>query len=474
MPQDVDVDDFMQQRRQPTSGADVNAATLAAPANAAVAPDDIDTFMLARRQHEAVIRTAPVPPPELAVAHAQLKGQVAAEVTAAQAHDLLQSAGQRMIESVRAQIPHELRGFTPDELSGPGGFINPRTGQQSTVAGDLEAAGQPQGNAPTLNDLVTGPIQGIANIHEGLAQATRPSPRDKAAGDSRVIGGALQVASPTLPGAAAAAPVATALGLGIGTAAQTGTEAGLKAAGVPEEYAKLAGDVAGLGTGIAAGHGIGRFKGRGAAVAEEVPTRAAETAPPKRQAEELSTQTIETPVQPEVQRGTSSPDVDAFMAARKAGQPDVDAFMASRAEPTPVEPKQPAAPEPEPAPQQATTAVRDRTGTEAARNQEALRSPARQPAFRFPASPTVYPAKYALRDLADVRAPAQRHKLRAEPRIRAHERAELFEARECRARRTPGRSLRSLLPTDRQSGCRERPANRRRAGQRAGRQLIER
>ena len=104
---------------------------------------------------------------------------------------------------------------------------------------------------------------GVARI----AGQGEPEIRKSVGGLSETARGVMEASTPLIAGAALRAPIQTGIALGTGMAAQQGTEAGLRAVGVPEEYSNLAGDVAGLGAGSAAGHFAGRF-GRGR-VAEE-------------------------------------------------------------------------------------------------------------------------------------------------------------------------------------------------------------
>lgn len=94
--------------------------------------------------------------------------------------------------------------------------------------------------------------KGAQKVAEGVAQAGQPGLRAKAGGVSKVLRGAGQMAAPMMIPAAVTAPLATTAGLATGSIAGAGTEAGLKAVGVPEEYSELAGDVAGVGAGVAA------------------------------------------------------------------------------------------------------------------------------------------------------------------------------------------------------------------------------
>ena len=157
------------------------------------------------------------------------------------------------------QAPHELRGYTDAELNAPGNYINSRTGQRNTVRGDLQ-------RFPVFD----APVDGAQGIARGVEQAAQPGMRNKAAGGAQVVEGAMKVAEPLMVATGVTAPLETALALGGGAAVQKGTEAGLNKLGVPQEYSRLAGDVAGLAGGGAAAK-LGRFARGGAALPAEAP-----------------------------------------------------------------------------------------------------------------------------------------------------------------------------------------------------------
>lgn len=87
----------------------------------------------------------------------------------------------------------------------------------------------------------------LANRQPGTRPVTSDDLlREAAGGAHQIIGGAFQLATPLIGGEMAANPVGTAVGLGTGMAAQEGVRAGLQALGLPEEYAEVAGDLAGV------------------------------------------------------------------------------------------------------------------------------------------------------------------------------------------------------------------------------------
>lgn len=97
------------------------------------------------------------------------------------------------------------------------------------------------------------PGQGVVQAAQGVEQMAEPGMRAKAGGASKVIRGTGKMLAPAavvaLPEAMIAAPAATTGGLALGGVAAPATEYELKAAGVPDEYSELAGDVAGLAGG---------------------------------------------------------------------------------------------------------------------------------------------------------------------------------------------------------------------------------
>ena len=102
--------------------------------------------------------------------------------------------------------------------------------------------------------------------------ASGVSPRAVAGNVHQMAGGAMGMATPAMLGAAATAPFATAASVGAGMYGQQKVEEGLQALGLPQEYAGVAGDLAGLIVG-AAGHGV---MGRGS---EELGALRARVAP---------------------------------------------------------------------------------------------------------------------------------------------------------------------------------------------------
>ena len=90
--------------------------------------------------------------------------------------------------------------------------------------------------------------EGFVELAAGPKPGTSKSPQEAARAASKVVRGGLGVLNSPAGMAAAGAPPAAALikGVVLGSAAQRGTEYVLKESGVPEAYATLAGDVAGV------------------------------------------------------------------------------------------------------------------------------------------------------------------------------------------------------------------------------------
>ena len=93
-------------------------------------------------------------------------------------------------------------------------------------------------------------VEPYKEIGRGTKQAfTAPTGEEKAKGVHRAIGGAMEAAGPVMAATAPLNPIGTAVGLGTGMAASYLAKKGATAVGVPEGYADVIGDVAGLGAG---------------------------------------------------------------------------------------------------------------------------------------------------------------------------------------------------------------------------------
>jgi hypothetical protein len=93
------------------------------------------------------------------------------------------------------------------------------------------------------------PGVGMQEFAQGAEQMASPGLRNKAGGAHKMITGSARiVALPAAP-IALVNPLTAGAGIVAGTAAGTGTNLALRAAGVPEEYADLASNVAGLSAG---------------------------------------------------------------------------------------------------------------------------------------------------------------------------------------------------------------------------------
>lgn len=101
------------------------------------------------------------------------------------------------------------------------------------------------------------PVVGAQQMANGASQITQGTPKALAGGASQVIRGAMHVAAPALLATPAAAIPELAGSIALGKGASDVTEGGLKAVGVPNEYAELAGDVAGIAAPSAVHTGAG-------------------------------------------------------------------------------------------------------------------------------------------------------------------------------------------------------------------------
>lgn len=132
--------------------------------------------------------------------------------------------------------------------------IHPYGGAPVVTAGTQAAPGTP--GAGIANQIAAPGIGAIQMVH-GAERMTEPGWRAKAGGASQIIRGGMKVASPVIAASGVAAPLETAASLALGAGASDLTEGTLKAAGVPNEYAELGGDVAGLAVPSAAHTEVG-------------------------------------------------------------------------------------------------------------------------------------------------------------------------------------------------------------------------
>jgi len=107
------------------------------------------------------------------------------------------AVGPQMTERALMQAPHELRGYTPEELAQPGTFINPRTGKRSTVGSDLALGTGPLG-------VLDAPLLGGQQIASGIEQMAQPEAKEKWRGAGKIGLGAFEAATPALAGLGAA------------------------------------------------------------------------------------------------------------------------------------------------------------------------------------------------------------------------------------------------------------------------------
>jgi hypothetical protein len=113
--------------------------------------------------------------------------------------------------------------------------VNARTGLPYRQA--------PMGSVPFLDYLYSGPKQ---MLEGGMRIGGAQSGEDVAGGASDIIRGGMTTATPLVSSGLIRAPLATVAGLGLFTGTQYAIERSAKAFGLPEGYARLAGDIAGI------------------------------------------------------------------------------------------------------------------------------------------------------------------------------------------------------------------------------------
>lgn len=164
------------------------------------------------------------------------------------------------MEKLGGAVPGPPKVALPGEMdpnyATPSTFQNPRTGRIGTNVAP--------GRADPLTNYFDKPVTGGQRMAQGVDQMSNPHPKPGntpgtsnppsaadqiAGGASKVIRGGMEAASPLLPVAAAAAPIATLAGLATGGAAGATAGAGLRAMGAPEGVADLGEDVAGIAAG---------------------------------------------------------------------------------------------------------------------------------------------------------------------------------------------------------------------------------
>lgn len=143
---------------------------------------------------------------------------------------------QKLASNIAARPPAYPKAPVPDELSNkpkPGGMVPTKSGPVYLPADE---------DIPVANSLISGP----RNVAQGVERMAEPGMREKAGGLHQAIGGAFETATPAMLGSGLASPVGTLLGVGVTASTSMGTEAALKWLGLPDEYASVAGDLVGL------------------------------------------------------------------------------------------------------------------------------------------------------------------------------------------------------------------------------------
>ncbi len=142
---------------------------------------------------------------------------------------------------------------------GPGSFVPAPSAESNAFwkpAEAVEQIGQGfQEMAPAAKQAVQSISTGSPVQNVGL-DISPDQARLAAGGAGKVISGGMELATPLLAPAIAAAPIHTFVALAAGTIADMGVKAGLESLGVPEEYAQLGGSLAAL----IAGYGAGKIR----------------------------------------------------------------------------------------------------------------------------------------------------------------------------------------------------------------------
>ena len=153
-------------------------------------------------------------------------------------------------------------GLEPLDRSTQPARLNPRTGlPMGPGSGPLavtDIATSGGGKVLRGAERVAEPLQSFVVGQPGAPGMPRQSTltpaqgKQLAQGGGEILSGVMELATPLVAGAAAAAPLQTAITLAAGAIADKGTAAGLKALGVAPEYADLGGTIAALLAGYAA------------------------------------------------------------------------------------------------------------------------------------------------------------------------------------------------------------------------------
>jgi hypothetical protein len=175
--------------------------------------------------------------------------------------------------TIHTKFPDKFSGFV-DAPAPPAAPLPTRLapvppGQTQLVNSSAEAKNVPLAKNWLTRELIDRPmLEGASNVVEGIERMADPGlPGDPSYGAPHRVGGASQAlrggmgfTAPILgPAGLAESIPGTVVGLGAGTLAGKGVEAGANALGVDPNYSAAAGDVAGIGAGVAAGMGTKAF-----------------------------------------------------------------------------------------------------------------------------------------------------------------------------------------------------------------------
>jgi len=183
-------------------------------------------------------------------------------------------AGPRQpVPQILAEEPPAPRGAPVRIVAAPKSFVQSREVIPGTARLTQELTDAGMGMTPLgtvasgagdvgegLGDLASFAATGVSRAAGVPQQIPAPTGKQVAGAAVKAVKGAVKIGSVLVPYAAMQAPLKTVATLAAYETGQQATEKGLEAVHVPKEYAELAGQFAGLGTGVALGKAAGLFE----------------------------------------------------------------------------------------------------------------------------------------------------------------------------------------------------------------------
>ncbi len=313
-------------------------------------------------------------------------------------------------------------------------YTNPRTGQRSPMV----PPGQERGPFSLLDAPITGGQQMVA----GVEHAAQPGLRAKVGGASQVFRGGLEAASPLMV-PELATPLRTLATVGAGMIAQSAVQRSLKKLDMPEEYASAAGDLAGVIAGVGSLKLTPRaakalrtkyepvLRARFERAQESQPTASITGREPYRPTSELNLETFlngqATKEKSNGKAETSSETQPSGSSSESSGQSEAEPTLSYTSKETApvksavpesehpiekaIEPPEVHAAASQPAPR---TEVPGLTPT--ARNTEGGPVYGKETSIAVPGEETSYPARYSIREAADMQPSHNPHSFEPNPR----------------------------------------------------------